>query len=590
VYRLPQITGTLKEFKSALIGIGVFSGAINILMLTGSFYMLQVYDRVLPSRSVPTLIGLSLLALMLYMFQGYLDVIRSRVVVRIGSAVDEALAPKVYHTIVQMPLRAGMRGDGLEPLRDTDTIRTFLSGMGPGAIADLPWLPLFLIAAFLLHPLIGLMTVFGGLILGGLTYFTDKRTQEPMKEAAKRVTARNVLATTSYRNAEALKALGMTSRLLNRWNVLCRNMTVANEASADAGTNIGGVSKITRMVLQSATLGLGAWLVINQQASGGVMIAASIIVARALAPIELAIGNWKSFVAARQSAGRLADLFEKIPDDPEPLTLPDAREKLEVQKVYVSAPGTRRLIVQDVSLTLKAGDGLAIVGPNGSGKSSLARAIVGVWATQAGSIRLDGATLDQWHPDHLGRLIGYLPQAIDLFDGTVAENIARFDPEAKPDPIVRAAQAAGVHDMVLGLPNGYDTRLGEGGIMLSMGQRQRIALARALYGDPFLVVLDEPNSNLDTDGENALTQAIINVRRRGAILIVIAHRPSALAGVDNVMFLVDGKVQQIAPRDEFLKRHATQAPITQAQQAVQQATAARTAANNAGVVPTRAAE
>lgn len=544
----------LAACRSAFATVGLFSGAINILLLTGSLFMLQVYDRVIPSRSLPTLVGLSVLALALYAFQGVLDVVRGRMLTRIGRSLDQELSGRVYEAVVQLPLRAGGGPDGLSPIRDLDQVRAFLSSAGPTALFDLPWMPLYLGLCFAFHFWIGATALCGAIALVALTVATEVFTRDPTRLAAGHSRTRLALAEASRRNAEVLQAMGMTRWLSARWGHANDSYLTANERASDVAGGLGGASRVLRMVLQSAILAVGAWLVIGQEASGGVIIASSILMSRALAPVELAIAQWRGFLSARQSWRRLADLMDRLSDDGDPMALPPPDRTVEVEALGVAPPGSQRIVVQDVAFRLERGQGLGIIGPSASGKSSLARAMVGVWRPVRGKVRLDGASLDQWAPEALGRHVGYLPQDVELFDGTVGENIGRFEPDADPAAVVAAARSADVHDMVLRLPDGYDTRIGEGGAALSAGQRQRIALARALYGDPFLVVLDEPNSNLDAEGEQALTQAILGVRCRGGIVVVVAHRPAALAAVDLVLAMSGGRAQAFGPKEEVLRK------------------------------------
>jgi ATP-binding cassette subfamily C protein len=544
----------LNRYRLAFIGVAVMSGLVNVLYLTGSFFMLEVYDRVIPSRSVPTLVGLGALALVLFVFQGLLETLRARVLTRIGTALDEALSRRVFDIVVRAPLKGSAFGDGLLALRDLDQIRAFLGGTGPSAFFDLPWLPIYLVICFLLHPYLGFAALAGALVLVGLGLLTDRSTRVPTLTATTHGLQRNGLAEASRRNAEVLAAMGMQSRFATRWGVVNRHYMQAQQQASDIASGFGAASKVFRMALQSGVLALGAYLVINGQASAGIIIASSILVARALAPAELAIASWKGFVQARQSWRRLSDLFDRMPAETTPHALPAPSQSLRVEGISIAPPGTPRLVVQDVSFAIRAGQGLGIIGPSASGKSSLVRALAGVWTPVRGKVRLDGAALDQWAMDDLGRSLGYLPQEVELFAGTVAENIARFEPGANPAAVIAAARAAEVHDLILRLPEGYDTRIGEGGVGLSAGQRQRVGLARALYGNPFLVILDEPNANLDAEGENALTQAILGIRRRGGIAVVIAHRPSALAALDLVLMMADGRTQAFGPKDEVLKR------------------------------------
>jgi ATP-binding cassette subfamily C protein len=550
----PTIRTALESCRGVFLCLGLISGMINVLMLTGSFFMLQVYDRVLPSRSVPTLVGLAILAAALYILQGALELIRSRVNVRIGAHLDHTLSSRVYDALVRLPLKTRGDGDGLQPLRDLDYVRSFLSSGGPAAFFDLPWLPIYIGICFLFHFWIGVTALAGSLVLIVLALLTEFRMRQPTKEAARFATMRTALAMAGRRNAEVLRAMGMGRRVGNRWSETNRNYLAANERASDVASGLGGISKVFRTILQSAVLGVGAYLVIYQESTAGIIIASSILTSRALAPVELAIANWKGFVAARQGAQRLHQLLALLPAEEEPMRLPPPKSVLSVENVTVLPPGGEKLVVHDVSFELKSGQGLGIIGPSGSGKSSLARALVGVWQPARGSIRLDRAALYQWSSEAVGQHIGYLPQDVELFDGTVASNIARLEENANSEAIVAAAQDAGVHELILSLPAGYETRIGEFGMAISAGQRQRIALARALYRSPFLVVLDEPSSNLDAEGEQALTQAILNVRARGGILIVIAHRPSALAGVDHVLVMGEGRAQTFGGKDEVLKK------------------------------------
>jgi ATP-binding cassette subfamily C protein len=550
-----ELSATLKACRGAFAGIGLMSGMINVLSLTGSFFMLEVYDRVLPSRSVPTLVGLSILALALFVFLGALDFLRSRILSRIGAYLDETMSGRVFGAVMRLPLRSRGAGDGLQPVRDLDQIRTFLASGGPSALFDLPWMPLYLAICFLFHPLIGLAAVVGAVILVALTLATEMYTRGPTSEAVGQAMARNALAEAGRRNAEVLQAMGMAGRLTEMWGKSNARYQESHRRASDVAGGLGAISKVCRMVLQSAVLGLGAYLVINQQATAGIIIASSILTARALAPVELAIANWKGFVSARQSWRRLGELLTAMPKSAaDPMALPAPTRELTVEGVSVMPPGVQKIVAQDVSFKLKAGSGLGIIGPSASGKSSLVRSVVGVWSPVRGKVRVDGAALEQWSSEALGRHVGYLPQDVELFAGTVAQNIARFEPEPDPGMVIAAARGASVHDLILRLPEGYETPIGEGGASLSAGQRQRIALARALYGDPFLVVLDEPNSNLDAEGEQALTVALQGIRARGGVVIVVAHRQSALAAVDLVLVMADGKAHAFGPRDEVLAK------------------------------------
>jgi len=555
-----ELRAALSACGGAFAAVGLMSCMINLLYLTGSFFMLEVYDRVLPSRSVPTLIVLGLLAGGLYLSQGLLEWVRSRVLVRIGSVIDESLSDRVFAMVARLPLIGPGQGGGQQPIRDLDNIRGFLSGPGPSALFDLPWLPFYLAICFAFHSWIGLTALAGAVLLVTLTVLTEVLARAPAREATTLAIRRSNLAAASQRNAEVLTAMAMTAQLGRRWREANSRLIDSSRRGSDVTGGLGAIAKVMRLTLQSAVLGVGAYLVIQQQATAGIIIAGSILSARALAPVDLAIGNWKSFIQARQSWTRLEALLRTLPPPPDRLRLHPAEKSLAVERLCIAAPGEQRLIAQDLSFTLEAGHGVGIIGPSGSGKSSLARALVGVWAPVRGQVRLDGAALDQWPPDQLGRQIGYLPQDVELFSGTIADNIARFDPEATSDAVIAAAKQAGVHELILGLRDGYGTEIGDNGRVLSAGQAQRIGLARALYGDPFLIVLDEPNSNLDSDGDEALNRAVRSARARGAIVVVIAHRPVGIEAVDLLMVLKDGKLQAFGPKETVLPQLAQRPP------------------------------
>ncbi|MBR0934076.1 type I secretion system permease/ATPase [Bradyrhizobium jicamae] len=563
--RRSELGEALRACRSAFIGVGLMSCMINLLYLTGSMFMLQVYDRVLPSRSVPTLVGLVVIAAGLYMAQGVLDLLRGRILGRVGTSLDEALNARVFDTVVRMPLMMGNRTEGLLPLRDLDNVRSFLGSMGPGAFFDLPWLPFYMAICFAFHWLLGVTALVGAVILVTLTLITEYMSRSPAKEAMTLAARRNDLAASSRRNAEVLVAMGMAGRMNKRWNEANEDYLAGNQRASDVTGGLGAVAKVLRMMLQSSVLAVGAYLVIHQEATGGIIIAGSILSARALAPVDLAIAHWKGFVAARQSWQRLNRLLQQMPARPEQTLLQPPTRRLSVEGVSMVAPGDQRLIVQDISFAVEAGTGLGVIGPSGSGKSSLIRALVGVWTPARGKVRLDGAALDQWSSDVLGRYVGYLPQDVELFNGSVAQNISRFDPEAKSEGIIAAAKEAGVHEMIIKMREGYDTQVGEQGSALSAGQAQRVALARALYGNPFLIVLDEPNSNLDSDGDEALTRAVRAARERGAIVVVVAHRPVGIEGVDQLLVLKEGRMQTFGPKEtvlgQVLQRVAPPTPI-----------------------------
>lgn len=545
----------LHESARRMVGIAVFSGVVNVMMLSGSIYMLQVYDRVIPSRNLATLLGLSLMVLCAYLIQGYFDALRSRMLCRVATLFDAGLQEHIHTALATLPLRGAKPMLMQQPLRDLDQIRVFMSGMGPTAFLDMPWIPIFLIALFLFHPLIGFTALAGTIAIVGMTLLSERLSRGAAKAAMDLSAQRQVLADATQRNAEVIKALGMLDRFTARWSRANERYLQENIRASDVSANLGSAAKVLRYLLQSGMLGLGAYLVVIDKASGGVMIASSIMMGRALAPVEVALSTWKQLVAARQGIKRLREICKATaPPAVPPVELPRPSRELSVQNLSVVAPGADRPIVTNVSFALSAGMGLAMLGASASGKTSLSKALVGIWPAHSGVVRLDGGALDQWRNGDLGRYVGYLPQDVALFDGTVAENICRFDENATSDAILKAARIAGVHDMILRLPDGYATRIGAGGMSLSAGQRQRVGLARAVFGDPFLVVLDEPNANLDTEGEQALTRAIQTMRAAKSIVIVISHRTSALAALDMALVLYEGKAIAFGRRDEVFAR------------------------------------
>src|ERR1700716_1406531 len=556
--QVDPVTLGLRASARRLVGVAVFSGVINLLTLSGSLYMLQVYDRVIPSRNVATLVGLSLIVLLAYVAQGYFDALRTRMLSRIGTLFDVSLQGPIHPALAPLPLRGVKPVLTHQPLRDLDQVRAFLSGVGPTAFLDMPWIPIFLLALLSFHVLIGLVATVGAAAIVAMALLTEFHSKDAARAAMDSTAQRQVLADATRQNAEIVRALGMTGRLTARWAQANERYLSQNFQVTDVYANLGAIAKVIRYVLQSAILGIGAYLVIIEQASGGIMIASSIMMGRALAPIEVALSTWKQLVAARQSISRLREILKTTAAPPvPPVVLPRPQHELSVQDLAIAAPGSDRMLVSNVSFSLKAGMGLALLGASASGKTSLTKALVGVWPAQQGVVRLDGAALDQWRNEDLGRYVGYLPQEVGLFDGTVAENICRFDEQATSDAILKAAQIAGVHEIILRLPDGYATRIGEGGMALSAGQRQRVGLARAIFGDPFLVVLDEPNANLDAEGEAALTRAIQILRHNNSIEIVISHRPIGLAALNMAMILYEGKAIAFGPSEEIFARVRT---------------------------------
>lgn len=538
--------------RGAFAGLGVASGAQNLLMLVGPIFMLQVYDRVLPSRSVPTLIGLGILAFMLLCLLGIMDALRARILARIGRAWHEQIGDRVFDTVLQSALQTGNVANGLQPLRDIETLRSFISGVALTALFDLPWMPLYVTICFLFHPWMGIAVLVGALLLCLLTLLTEVMTRKPTQQLVAVAGARQAIAETALRNAVVVHALGIRGRMAERWAGQGEAFLDAQQGLLDVISGFGSLSRTFRMALQSGVLALGAYLVIQQEATAGVMLAATILSVRALAPVEIAIANWRSFLGARQSWQRLAELLTAMPPalDRTPLKPPAAA--LRVTALSLIPPGSSSVVLHDATFMVEAGSVLAVIGPSGSGKSSLAHALVGAWKPAQGTIRLDGASVGQWEPDALGRHVGFLPQDVALFPGTVAQNIARFAADIDPGRLQQAARAAGVHDLILRMPQGYETQVGEAGALMSGGQRQRIGLARALYNDPFLVVLDEPNANLDGEGEAALLTAIRNIRARKGIVVLIAHRPAIVQVSDRILVLNEGHVQGFGPTATLL--------------------------------------
>jgi ATP-binding cassette, subfamily C, type I secretion system permease/ATPase len=553
----PDLAAALSECRRAFASVALFSGAVNLLMLAGPLYMLQIYDRVLSSRSVPTLVALSIFLVGAYGFQGALDMIRSRVVVRAAALLDTRLANTVHGAVIRLAIAGRHAGEGPQPVRDLDQIRAFLMSAGPIAILDMPWVPVFLSICFLIHPWLGLAATAGAIALVAMMLLTERASRAPARAAAQDSGGRSIMMEAQRRSSETIMAMGMAGALSQRWAAVNNRYIAAVGRLSDVAGSFGSVSKVLRLLLQSVILGLGAYLVIRQEVTAGAMIAASIMMGRALAPIETAIANWRGFVAARQSTARLSEALTRAAPKRAVTALPKPARSLDVEQVTVIPPGGTVPIVGGLRFRLKSGEALGIIGPSGAGKTSLVRALVGIWRPAKGSVRLDGAALDQWDPELLGQHVGFISQTVELFDGTISENIARMSIAPNADAVLRAARAAGAHEMILRLPAGYDTPIGEGGEALSGGQRQRIALARALYGDPFLIVLDEPNSNLDSEGEAALLQAIARVKARGAIVVLVAHRPTVLSVCDHMLMLANGAQVEFGPREQILRKIST---------------------------------
>jgi PrtD family type I secretion system ABC transporter len=546
------VAAALSACTGAFVSVGVFSALLNILMLAGPLFMLQVYDRVLVSGSMPTLFGLLGMLLLAYGFQVAFDIIRGRIVVRAAELVDRSLEPYAHKALVESALG---HPQGAYALRDLDQIRGFFTGGGPAAFADLPWLPLFMVMCFIIHPWLGVTAFAGGLVLFAVAVATEIFGRKSAKAVMEETGVRGELVEASRRNGEVVRALGMAPALRRRFSVTNDKYLGAIHAAANLAGGMGSVSRVLRLLLQSVVLAVGATLVVAGELSGGGMIASSILVSRAVAPIEGVIANWRGLLGARLAHQRLTRTLTTVAAAaPVATQLPAPRKSIELSDVAVAAPGAKSAIVSRINFAIPAGQAVAVIGPSGSGKSSLSRVLTGIWRPANGEVRLDGATLDQYNFETLGRHIGYVPQSIELFAGSVAENIARMDIEPDSASVLAAAKAAGAHEMILGLPAGYDTGIADAGVSLSGGQRQRIALARALYGNPFLLVLDEPNSNLDADGENALITAVANAKARGAAVLIVTHRPSLTATCENILFIAEGTQRAFGPREEILRR------------------------------------
>ena len=550
-----ELWDVVRDYRQVFIVVLSVSAILNVLLLGGSLYMMMVYDSVLPSRSIPTLIGLAILVMIVYAFQGFFENMRAGMLADVANAVEQKLSGRVQGAISQLAL-AGQKlpGDGLGPMRDLENVRAFLSS-GAVAMIDLPWILFFLGVLFALHVWLGVTTLVGAVVLFSLTLITNRVMKQPAEQLSQLSAHRNGAAETNLRHVELLTALGMRNRMQQRWGRSNSAYAAAQNKLARSGAALGGLSKMLRLALQSLILTVGALLVLDDKASGGVIFASSILSARALAPVDQAIVNWKGFISARIGWLTLSEMLKRVPaPQPVSLRLPRPERRLEVEKLVVAPPGSRQMTVNGATFQLSAGDACAVIGPSGAGKSSLGRALIGAWRPARGTIRFDGASLDQWDPEHFGEWGGYLPQSVELLDGTIAQNIARFDPDATSEGVLAAAKAAAVHDLITSLPQGYETRVGTDGEALSGGQRQRIGLARALYGDPFFILLDEPNSNLDGEGEAALAAAIASVRKRGGILVVISHRADILGRVSHIMLLRGGRMEAFGPAAEIMAR------------------------------------
>ncbi|GGY55008.1 type I secretion system permease/ATPase [Pseudoduganella albidiflava] len=545
-----EIERVLAQFKSTFFTVGTFSAISNLLMLVPSIYMLQVYDRVLSSRNEITLLMLTLLMLGAFALVAGLEIVRSFVLIRVGAKFDMTLNKRVYTASFEQNLRRS-GGNPSQALMDLTTLRQFLTGNALFAFFDAPWFPIYLIVIFLFDWQLGLFALCGTAILITLAYVNERVTRKPLEEAGTTSIAANNLASNNLRNAEVIESMGMLPSLMDRWFKLHgKFLMLQADASQKAGV-IGSITKFFQSSLQSLILGMGALLVLENHITPGMMIAASILVGRALAPVQQVIGVWKSWSSTRSAYTRLLKLLEDNPERPAGMPLPKPAGSVTVEAVTAAPPGSQVAVIKNLSFAIMAGDVVGIIGASGSGKSTLARLLVGVWPAAMGKVRLDGADIYTWNKGELGPHIGYLPQDVELFGGTVSDNIARFG-EVDPAKVVEAAKRAGVHDMILHLPKGYDTVLGEAGAGLSGGQRQRLGLARAMYGDPSLIVLDEPNSNLDDVGEAALVTAINDLRQHGKTIVLVTHRTSVLSVTNKLLLLRDGMAQSFGPTSQVI--------------------------------------
>ncbi|MDF3918800.1 type I secretion system permease/ATPase [Salinicola salarius] len=544
----------LEACRGAFFSVGFFSLFINLLMLVPPLYMLQVYDRVITSRSEDTLFLLTLIVVFLFMVMGGLELVRSRLLVRVGNRLDKMVSQRLYSAMFRRSVLTQGKQTA-QPLSDLTNLRQFLTGNGLFAFFDAPWAPIYLAVLYLFHPWLGLFATVAGSVLLVLAVANEKATRALLADANGDQIKAQDLANADLRNAEVLHAMGMLPGIMGRWAGRHHEFLAKQSRASDRASGLSNASKVLRLLFQSLILGLGALLVLEGEMTPGMMIAGSVLMGRALAPIDQMIGSWKGFVGSRGAYRRLNELLEQIPGEQRRMPLPAPRGDIAIEAVAAAPPGVRMATIRGIDFNAGKGEHIGIIGPSASGKSTLARVLLGVWPSQVGTVRLDGAEIVQWNRDELGPYIGYLPQDIELFDGTIGENIARFG-EVDPEKVVAAARKAGVHEMILRLPDGYDTEISASSGALSGGQRQRVGLARALYGDPVLVVLDEPNSNLDDPGERALRDAIRQLKAEGVTLFVISHRRSVLEHVDKLLVLKDGQVSLFGPRAQVMARLA----------------------------------
>ncbi|MBL6754366.1 MAG: type I secretion system permease/ATPase [Proteobacteria bacterium] len=549
--KYPELAEAFTDVKRYFIYAGLFSAAVNLLMLVPVIYMLQVYDRVVSSGSYSTLAMLTLLMVALTAALGGFEWVRSMILIAASNRIEKNLRRRVSDATFKRALLTGGSVSNSQPLSDLSSLRQFLTGNGLFAFFDAPWFPIYVFVMFMFHPMFGYAAIFAGIVMIALAYTTEKVTSKKLQDANSKSNWINNQVNGTLKNSEVIAAMGMADDLRHRQETRFDEvLTLQTEASRSAGL-LQSLSKTFRMVMQSLLLGLGALLALRQEISPGMMIAGSLLLGRALAPIDMLVGTWKGFTLARGQYDRLGQLLVQIPKDADTMSLPAPTGKLSAEQVMVVPPGSKNIVVRGVNMELNAGEALGIVGPSASGKSCLARALLGIWPTYSGKVRLDGADIFAWNRTELGPYVGYLPQDIELFDGSISENICRFG-DVDPDKVVEAAKTAGVHDLILHLPQGYDTIIGGSGGILSGGQRQRIGLARAIYGSPRYLVLDEPNSNLDDQGERELVEAIRRIKAEGATVIIITHRTMVLQCVDKILVMRDGAASHFGPRDQVL--------------------------------------
>jgi len=552
-----ELKQTIMRAKKSFIFVGLFSFFINLLQLTSPLYMLQLYDRVMVSRSESTLWLLTLLVIVLFATMALLEMVRSRVLVRVGNKIDNLLSDRIFESIFKLANKMPGKASSM-PLNDLTQIRQFMTGNGLFAFFDTPWMPIYILVLFLFHPYFGYFAIFSGIVLGIFAVLNENTTKEKLAEANKLNRDSTVFVDASLRNAEVIHAMGMQNNLKKIWQKKYFGFLNAQMIASDNAGFWANISKSCRVLFQSLILGLGGYLAIKAELSPGMMIAGSIIMGRALAPLDLMIASWKGFSNARSSYERLNGLLAEFPEDEKPMELPVPKGELLLESVVVVPPNAKQPSLKGISLHITKGDVVGVIGPSAAGKSSLARAMLGLWPLASGKVRLDVADISQWDKEKLGQHIGYLPQDIELFEGTISENICRFA-EIDPIKVVEAAQIAGVHEMILRLPEGYDTLIGQGGATLSGGQRQRIGLARALYGNPVLIVLDEPNSNLDDVGEAALVEAIKILKTKEITVILITHRPAILQVTNKLALMQQGLLQMYGNTAEVLQKLQQQA-------------------------------